>query len=458
MMSQVFSKKMHSLLMKAAFYALLVLAFAQVSSAQYTLPLYEILIDTCYLAQLDSFPTRDMYFPARFAFESDTQNCEVRYRGGNARLLPKKSWKVNFPIVGPDGRRIHNLNADYHDNSKMRNHLTMELFRMMECPSSLSKHISLKLNGVYVGVYTDIEQVDEQFIERNGFSIGPLWKAMRHGARFSPIIDYDRYPSNYECKIGDVMDFSELQELLCFCHYASPDEFESGVLERFDIENILDFYAIQFAARNLDGMSKNYYLHRNFDGNHWRMFPWDCDATFGNYWDGTWQGGFEDINITGFSLNTLVQRLFEREDFQSYFQLRIHELGSWPLDSLATMAQQTYNLIRHDVYLDTLKSCSNDEFDSEQDSLLLFLSRRAAFLSSLNYFNRTRLDDVWVSSDWLTDEDDDITFRVRAVEPVSAIDLYLHEPTGAFRSRIMYDDGEHDDLDAGDGIYGRVMS
>ncbi len=458
MTGQVFSKRMQSLFAKGVMCALFVLAFARVSPAQYTLPLYEILIDTCYLAQLDSFPERDRYFPAHFVFESDTQECEVRYRGGAVRLLPKKSWKVRFPIVGPDGRHIYNLNADYWDNSKMRNHLAMELFRIMERPAPLSTHISMKLNGVYIGVYTNVEQVDEQFLERNGFSIGPMWKAMRHGARFSPMIDYDRYPFNYECKIDDPTDFSELQELLCFCHYSAPDEFEAQATERFDIENVLDFYAIQFAIRNLDGMSKNYYLHRYFDGSHWRMFPWDCDATFGNFWDGTWQGDFEDVYITGFSRNTLLQRLLEQEDFRNYFQLRLHELGSGSLDSLATIAQQTYHSIRHDVYLDILKPCSNEEFDSEQDSLLLFLSRRGAFLHDLDHFNRTRLDDVWVSSDWLTNEDDEITFRVRAVEPVSAIHLYLHDRTGAFQWRNVYDDGQHDDLETSDGIYGRRMS
>ncbi|MFC2096785.1 CotH kinase family protein, partial [Bacteroidota bacterium] len=119
-----------------------------------TLPVYKIEIDQHYLDVLNSNPTEDIYYPAKFDFDTISYTCDVRFRGATARELPKKSWKIQFK----NNQNIFiaeelNLNAEYRDNSLMRNYLIMNLFKFLGYPASEVKFVNLFVNDEYKGVF-----------------------------------------------------------------------------------------------------------------------------------------------------------------------------------------------------------------------------------------------------------------------------------------------------------------
>jgi len=184
------------------------------SPARAALPDYRIELDPDHLALLNQTPivvdvlyvepaTGDMYFPATFICDGDTIDCEVRHRASWSMFYPRRSWRLKFDdrdILG--GERV-NINSEYKDHSGMRNLLTNRLFTHFGWLAPETRHVNYYVNGDYMGVFSQIENVDEDFLDRVGKKDGAMYKLGDHGGAMAPLTRYYRYKRTWAKKIGD---------------------------------------------------------------------------------------------------------------------------------------------------------------------------------------------------------------------------------------------------------------
>ncbi len=179
------------------------------SEEQLRLPVYHLAIDPQDLDALHQSPREDIRYPARFSLAGQSHACEVRFRGATARKYRKKSWKVWFENRrNPLGVRELNLNAEYTDLSLMRNALAMMLFRSLEHPAPAVRHISLMVNNMFMGVFVQVEEPGEEFLERNHLQPGSLFKSENNAGSTAPLLDFNNYAAAWNKKVGIESDYT----------------------------------------------------------------------------------------------------------------------------------------------------------------------------------------------------------------------------------------------------------
>lgn len=432
------------------------------------LPTYYVSISESDLSKIYQSPYSDTYYPAKISYDHQEFICELRLRGTSSRTLPKKSWKIKFP----NNKNIFsakkvNFNAEYRDRSIMRNFLTNKLFEFLRQPAPLTSFINLFVNNQYYGVFSQVEELEEDFLKRYNLMVGSIYKARNHQANFAPLIKYENYFSTWDKQVGNSNDYSDLLALLNKLMFYSASEFDSEILNDLDIENIISYFAIEFVIVGFDSFTKNYNLYFEPLTNKIKLFPWDNDATFGNLWDGSFQNSYitnidgnKDQNWECLKFNVLFQRLMEHQQFRDVFNLKLHEVITTGFDYLQEVIDSTYDLISPDYYQDKQKGFTNKQFDDEKIILKYFLRERKKFLSNKKFFERTRIDEVYISNPFPKQNE----MVIIEAKLNNAVDIYLDYvaeydllnggTSFNVRSIKLYDDGSMQDKTAGDLIYG----
>jgi len=447
-------------------------AYPDTYAQDYTLPTYYLEIETEHLDALNVNSYSDVYYPAVFIYNEIDYECEVKFRGGTSRNLPKKSWRVKFS----DSNNIFNaekinLNAEYRDNSILRNHLAMKLYQYIGYPAPNTEHISLKVNDEYMGVFVKVEEIDEKYLQRNERISNTLYKAKNHAASMSPITHYNIYPIAWDKKIGDTVNYSDIQTLFSKFWYCSKADFESIVSEEINIDNVLNYFAIEFAIVSLDCFTKNIYLYLNPETNDWEIFPWDNDSSFGNDWQGVFHPDYAQVYDgppydyeTIFHYQILFQRLMEYEDWYYEYIAKLNNILIEGFSYLNMEIDSTYNLIKNDVYQDTFKIGTNVDFDEEIEVLHTFLSARASFLDDFNGFDRIGLSNFVCTNAFPNPTNAEIIFRVTSdqeqivsLKYARGLNFSQQWDNYTIVTLPLFDDGNHNDYAAGDLIYGNSI-
>ncbi len=435
----------------------LVITAAVSHAQQLTLPTYRLTIESAYWDSLEANPSSDKTYPAMVQYAGDNYPCRVRYRGGTSRLLPKRSWKFIFDEEGPFGEQETNLNAEYRDISLCRNYLSMALSRIAEIPTPDTRFISLIVNDIYLGVYVEVEQVDERFLQRRDINDEVLFKTILHGARFAPTLYTDDLTRFYMPRILPYGALDSLGVLLTFIQYGDSSAMAQRLESVFDTDNFLSYFALQVAISNSDGFTKNYYLGQYSDSRHF-VVPWDMDATFGNDWTGCFTQPPHKRLFSELYVQAAAQRLIAVETHRSALRSKINDLVHSGFDSLQTIITQTYNEISNDVHQDTLKLGSNSEFDSEYDSLMWYMNSRASQLNISGFFERMEIIETYVDRDYIFSVDDSIRFEAQLPSWIQRVKVHIEDSNYVGRSETMFDDGTHGDSVANDLRYTTVAS
>jgi hypothetical protein len=252
----------------------------------------------------------------------------IEVAGGTSQYYPKKSYRLelrkNDECLSGKKKRLLDLRKDddwvldasYRDTTFVRNLLSHDLFNAMRPyayraegeergQAALRGRLAeVVLNGAYNGLYVLQERVDRKMLDlekidveeegcdelweevdfsdfRNG---SLLFKAVNHRANFE---DKENLHAGYVQKYPsqEVDRWSVLDELVDFVANSSDENFSARVADRFDLENLADYWCLMIAARATDNMDKNYYLARNMEGKFF-FVPWDMDATWGMIWTG----------------------------------------------------------------------------------------------------------------------------------------------------------------------------
>ncbi|MBU1920816.1 CotH kinase family protein, partial [bacterium] len=434
------------------------LAVALTATAQeFTLPVYQLTIAPDDLEALLQNPFTNSRKPAILTSDSMDYPCEVRFRGATCRDLPKKSWKVFFEGDGPLGWDETNLNAEYRDKSLMRNALCMDLARALELPAPDFRYISLLVNGEYWGVHHEIESIDEDFFERRELELETLFKSVSHACRFAPVLEPERLTEYYEPQRAPQGSIDTLAARFVFFQNAARNSIEEHAEALVDVDNVMRYFAIQYAINNQDGFTKNYYLAED-RARLYRLFPWDCDATLGNDWRGDFVYDPFNLDMGLLVVQTLFQRLIAVEDYSDLYYALLDETISGGFDTIAVRAQQYHDLIQHDVYLDTMKRGTNEEFETALTDILGYLSGRREALSEISHVERFDVEDYSRTTDHIDAADDPVFLSARiSGDPLFVYSILMQNAEENFWF-LLEDDGLHGDSVAGDHIYSRMVT
>ena len=443
-------------------------ARAQRTPGNLLLPVYHLELDPADLDGLYGHVWSDDTVPATFHFGEETYSCRVRFRGGTSRNLPKKSWRIVFEDDdNVFGRKVLLLRAEYRDASLARNHLVLSLFRFLGHPAPETRHVNLIVNGEHFGVFLDAERLDDRFLARLGRSAGPLYKARGHASNFAPLMRYEAVPETWEKKEGPADVYQDVQTLLGQLMYWTPADFAEKIESVVDVDLALTYFAVELVVANEDGFTNNFFIYRNPEDGQFELIPWDNDATLGNNWRGEYESRLERFYAyTAPDHNLLLQRLMEYEPWRALFWEKVTAILNEGFDFLNLELEETYAAIRHDVAKDAHKGTTTTEFEAERQRILDFLDNRRIQLSTKGPYQRPDLSQLQVSNPLPTATEPDVVFQLTSPVPLSgiqvvyALDLNFEGAGEAFTTQTLdlFDDGQHDDDLAGDGIYGNRLT
>ncbi len=314
-------------------------------------PLYDLYADPDDLAWLIREDNLDSNkrFPAEFVYEREWE-VEFRLRGDVSRRMPKKNWKLFFP--GSDlfqNQEELNLNADYPDQTLLRSYINYDLFDRVGVPASRAGYARLNINDEYYGLCSQAEQVDELFLYRQGIDIhGNLYKPYYGGLHVLDYLDDPEerewwyrwyYPkkTNRQSDVDDVIAFIEL------INHTPDAQFPEAIAEVLDVNEWLDWYAVNILIGNFEMMEKNYYIYHDLSQGQWIILPWDLDLALGHNaepgaggwghlldtelsWDNPIDSGTEESKKNDGKWNALIDRMMGASEFRFYHCRRLQEM------------------------------------------------------------------------------------------------------------------------------------
>ena len=226
-------------------------------------------------------------------FESliEGSNGTMKLRGATSRLTTQKSFRIQLDSQENQwrGHQRINLMKSPFEVTRVRNRLSLELFEQMQHTTSLrSQFVQLFINGEDFGLFTQVEQYDQGFLENHGLDPdGHLYKAaFFEWARYpdnlklksDPSYDKDVFEQRLEFKTRD--DHEKLLRLLDDIN--NPDlDFSRLFDQYFNRENYLTWLAFNLLTSNIDTNSQNFLIYSPSDSQTWYFLPWDYDGAWG---------------------------------------------------------------------------------------------------------------------------------------------------------------------------------
>ena len=271
-----------------------------------------------------------------FSFRSSEYGQYIRRQfmgieiGGNtAKWFPKKTYHVELrkDNACKDGKKKRLLDmrkdddwildAAYRDATFVRNIVAQDLFNAMrhyaykrdgkkKGQAAIHGHpAEVALNEDYAGAYVVEERVDRKLLDLKKIKVQEdgcrdkweevdftdpkngslLYKAANRFANFNSVLSASTAFEQKYPKSEDVKRWKPLEALLRFVSQSSDESFRKSVADKFDMDNVVDWWCLVLASKGIDNITTNYYLARSEEGRFF-FVPWDFDATWGMNWAG----------------------------------------------------------------------------------------------------------------------------------------------------------------------------
>ncbi len=248
------------------------------------------------------------YFHADFVYDdgasSDTLlNIGFRLRGNTSRNAAKKSFKISFNQFQTgrayQGAKSLNLNSEHNDPTMVREKLFYDIWKRAGMPPRRTSFAKLYINGLYFGIYTNIEEIDKSWVQRaysnNG---GNIYKCT-----YPADLNYVSNDPNYYKSLGGANrvydlqtntvadDYTDLANLIAALNTPINAQNDSLFLQKIDtilnVETVLKAFAIDVATGNWDDYfynKNNFFLYKNTATRRFEMITYDTDNTLGIDW------------------------------------------------------------------------------------------------------------------------------------------------------------------------------
>lgn len=382
------------------------------------LPTYFLDIETDSLLTMNANAHDNIWVAARLGLPDGLEQPVVtRYRGDVSRHFQKKSFKIKC-VPSPNTRKRSILNLAWKvDPTGIRENLASLLFVDIGLPAPEATACHLVLNGESQGLYTCLEQLDDDFLDSRGLSAEGVLIKVEDG-NMELLDSQAAYARSYERKTGDDTDLMPIIDLVERVNHTSGDNFAEVIWSAVDIPWFLDWYASVVLMANHDVTRENHYWYRPPDQERWLILPWDNDRGFyymlARHWPlnlGT--SGSEPMVPAG--PNRLFTRVLEVDAFRWLYAAKLGILTAQILESERT-ADLVDSLFAHVSPLlraDRMKFTWEDNAAADAAFLELhdFAAARAGFVAdhlpalAAQPLDRPRINEVYwsasTSSGWI---------------------------------------------------------
>ncbi len=313
---------------------------------------YYITCDQSDLQEIYDNPLEDTYIPITLEYDGKTwTDAEMRIRGDGSRLDPKKSLKVKFNSEAfANGRDKLNFNAEYLDFTYMSSYLSAHVHRSVGVPVFDIEHAALYINNKFFGLYLNIENVDEQYLEARDMDVdGNLYKATKDGASLAWD---DEIKVHWEKKTNENGNFDDLIALRDSVNAVPSSDFKDFLLRNFDYQNLINVIATNILISNASTYYHNYFLYHDINGTgKWMYMPWDMDKTFSH------QGYSKDYSYTSHPTRTdnpLIEKCFINDEIFAEVKSKVKEIANNVMnyDKLFPVLDSLKSVIKDYVLMD----------------------------------------------------------------------------------------------------------
>lgn len=407
-------------------------------------------------------------------------SCGVRFKGNSSydssRVKNPFHIKLDYIHSGYDynGYEDLKLSNGYSDPSSIREVLAYRILRnYMDAP--LSNFAAVYVNGIYYGIYCSSQDIGSDFLSAHFYSSDNTFiKANPENVLNGHIpnlvylgTDSTQYYDRYELK----SDFG-WQELIDLCDtLANASSHLDSIL---DIDRAIWMLAFNNILVNLDSYSgsfaQNYYLYR--DDNH-RFIPvvWDVNMAFGAFT----LTGTSNLNVTGMqqmspllhssnAARPLIQKLLSEPFYQRMYIAHIRTMLNeyFANGDYSILAQEQMDLIDSFVQAESYSLYTYSQFQNSLTTtygnvpgITQLMDTRASWLQSQSIFQLSTPTISSVQSNPVTINYLDTIWINCTVSNTTAVYLgYRANSYNRFYRVAMYDDGNHGDGAASDGVYG----
>ncbi len=210
----------------------------------------------------------------------------------HVHVRPRKGGvKVHFhkdqPYCGMTG-----INVIFEDQPGwlLSEPLAYDLYRLAGVPAPLSQHVRLWSDGQPLGYYLVIEQPNKTFLRRNGRDpAGDLFKLLWYEQGLI---------GQHEKKTNPQTGHDELLRVIEGLNRTSGDAQWDFIQQHFNVDEMIDYFAVNMCIQNWDGFWNNYYTYQAPPpGGKWELIPWDEDKTWGYFDSGSRGEGWYEMPL-----------------------------------------------------------------------------------------------------------------------------------------------------------------
>jgi hypothetical protein len=218
----------------------------------------------------------------------------IRYKGNSSSDVHsphKRAFLIAFSEYEKDqrflGLRHVALDNGIQFGSLFSERLITDALRDHGVKASRCNYTRVWLNERDMGVYVNVERIDESFIERHfGSNLGLLFKVDEGGpgSDLRYLGDHQAlYQQSFEVKMGREPDaYAQLLEFIRSID--TPAGTETELSRHLDVEPFIKTTAVLLFAGAFDQYTgwgpHNYYLYFNPADQRWTYIPWDLDVGF----------------------------------------------------------------------------------------------------------------------------------------------------------------------------------
>jgi len=449
---------------------------------------------TNYWSLLQANYTSETLIPANLTVGNiSLDSVGVRFRGNTSYTTIQNSQKKSFAIEtdfvrsGQELMGYKNLkfNNAHTDASFMREVLYNRLAKR-HIPIAKASYVRLSLNGQDWGIYPNIQAVDKTFLDEWFLSNdGPLIRATRQttgnpgggwgdgtaGMNFLGV-DTNLYKNYYYLKSSDLAE--PWNYLMRACSVLAQTN--AGTIDTaqayLDIDKILWFLATENIFTDDDSYvykgKMDYIVYYEPETGLTTPLEYDGNSTFitNNATSSNW-GPFKNVTNANYPLlNKLLNIPQWRQRYLAHYRTLLEEVFNPVVTN--PLIDRLDTLIAAQVASDPKKLYSTAQYTSGVPGLKTFVTNRRNYLLANSEVAQIapKIDSAHHLNSQLqlltAPRPGELSW-VRAFigqGPTSAQEVRLHysnRVVGIFNSILMYDDGLHQDLVAGDGVYGAQL-
>lgn len=449
---------------------------------------------------LDSLKdANDQVFLAAATVEINGQvfnSVGVKYKGNNSYDpdYAKNPFHLELDYLINDqnylGIKDIKLGNAYSDPSFLREVLAFEMIdRYADAPRA--NYARVWINGAYWGVFVNIESINKPFARSRFFTDGenPFFKCNPDdydgpgtGGNFSDLVyegpDSNSYDQQY--KLESDYGWFELISLM-----DSLANHPAGIASQLDVDRVLWMLAFNNATVNLDSYTgayaQNYYLYYDENG-RWIPIVWDLNLGFGAFPLLVPPGGITGLPLSLSQMqqlsplaqadNTgrpLIRQLLAQPTWQRMYLAHLRTLleENFAAGQYLDRAEEIQALIGADVQSDPKKFFTYAEFQSNLTEsvdggfagnipgLSELMDARYAYLAAHPLLAATPPSISGVGTESTGGNTVWVTAQIG--NAVTAWAGWRYDSAAVFQTALFYDDGQHHDGAAADGVFGAAI-